>query len=172
MMKKVLTAILVLLVTFTFSVTVYADNENIVAMLDDENITVETLTSYVKNVAGNNYKPLLRNKEGLRKLADTFINRTLLLEYAKHTVDKKSTLITNHNARSMDADVMYLSSLLKNEIQDKVIVSEEDVLSYMEGKQISSDKLARQEIESLQKNELMTVLVEKVRVGHKISFFN
>jgi hypothetical protein len=172
MIKIALTATLVLLATFTFSVTAYADNENIVAMLDDENITVETLTAYVENVAGSNYKPWLRDKEGLRKLADVFINRTLLLEYAKQTVDKKSTIITNHNARSMDADVMYLTSLLKSEIQDKVIVTEEDVLAYMVKKQITSEKQAKQEIESLQKNELLAVLVEKVRNGHEISLIH
>jgi hypothetical protein len=172
MIKIVLTATLVLLATFTFSVTAYADNENIVAMLDDENITVETLTAYVKNVAGSNYKSWLRDKEGLQKLVDLFINRTLLLEYAKQTVDKKNTIITNHNARSMDADVMYLSSLLQKEIQDKVIVTEKDVLDYMVQKQISSEKQAKQEIESLQKNELMVVLVGKVRNGHEISYLN
>ena len=172
MMKKTITAALVLLATFTFSVTAYGDNENIVASLDDENITVETLTAYVKNVAGSNYKSWLRDKEGLRKLADAFINRTLLLEHAKQTVDKKNTVITNHNARSMDADVMYLTSLLKSEIQDKVIVTEKEVLAYMVKKHITSEKQAKQEIESLQKNELLAVLVEKVRNGHEISFIN
>jgi hypothetical protein len=172
MMKKALTTIFVLLATFIYSMTAYADNENIFAMLDDDNITVEKMAAYVENVAGSNYKSWLRDKEGLQKLADLFINRKLLLEYAKQTVDKKNTIITNHNARSMDVDVMYLSSLLQKEIQDKVIVTEKDVLDYMVQKQISSEKQAKQEIESLQKNELMVVLVGKVRNGHEISYLN
>ena len=172
MINKVITATLIILATCIFTVTAYADNKDSVARLDDKHITVEALTAYVKNVAGSNYKAWLRNKEGLRKLADAFINRTLLLEYAKQTVDKKNTIVRNHKARSVDNDVMYLTSLLKNEIQDKVVVSKEDVLAYMERNQITSEKQARQEIESTQKNELMAVLVKKVRNGHEISFFN
>ena len=172
MIKKALTSTLVLLATFAFFVTTYADNENIVARLDDENITFETLTNYVDNVAGKNYKPLLSDKEGLRKLADFFINRTLLLEYARQTVDKKNTIVTNHNPRSVDADAIYLASLLKSEVQDKVLVTKKDVLAYMEKKQVTSEKQAKQEIEFHQKKELMAVLVEKVRNGHEISYLN
>jgi hypothetical protein len=172
MMKKALTATLVLLSIFTFSLATYAYNENVVASLDDENITVEILATYVEDVAGDNYKPWLNNQEGLRKLADFYINRTLLLEYARETVAKNDTIVTNHNARSVDEDVMYLTTLLKIEVQDKVHVTEEDVRDYMKKNKIASEKQASQEIESKLKNELMGALVEKVRAGHEIRYFN
>ena len=172
MMKKALTTTLVLLSIFVFSLATYAYSENVVASLDNENITVEILATYVEDVAGNNYKPWLNNQDGLRKLADFYINRTLLLEYARKTVAKNDTIVTNHNARSVDEDVMFLTTLIKIEVQDKVHVKEEDVRTYMRKNKIASEKQAKQEIESKLKNDLMGALVEKVRAGHDIKYFN
>ena len=171
MIKKMLGVMLILLMTFIFSAVVYSSNEEIVASLDDENISVETLATYVQDVAGDKYESLLRDKEGLRKLADFYINRTLLLEYARKTVNKKDAIVTNHNARSVDEDVMYLTTLLKLEVQDKVNVSAEAVDVYMKKNKIVSEKQARQEIESDLKNKLMGALVENVRAGHEIKYF-
>lgn len=114
----------------------------------------------------------MRDAEGLRKLADFYINRTLLLEYARQTVNKNDTIVTNHNARSVDEDVMYLTTLLKVEVQDKVQLTEEELLAHMKKSNIASEKQARQELESALKNELMEALVEKVRAGHEIRYFN
>jgi hypothetical protein len=171
MIKKTLGVMLVLFTTFIFSAGAYSSNGEIVASLDDENISVETLATYVEDVAGDKYESWLRDKEGLRKLADFYINRTLLLEYARKTVNKKDAIVTNHNARSVDEDVMYLTTLLKFEVQDKVNVSAEAVDVYMEKNQIDSEKQARQEIESDLKNKLMGALVENVRAGHEIKYF-
>lgn len=171
MKNKALVATLALFTTLFFSAVGYAYSENIVASLDDKSVTVEILTTYVEEVAGSTYQPWLGDKEGLRKLADFYINRTLLLEYAKKTVENDDTIVKNHNARSVDKDVMYLTSLLKTEVQDQVHVTEDDVHAYMTKKQIMSDKQARQELESERKNELMGVLVEKVREGHEIVFY-
>ena len=171
MMKNTLGVMLVLLTTIIFSTVAYSSNEEIVASLDDEKISVEMLATYVQDVAGDKYESWLRDKEGLRKLADFYINRTLLLEYARKTVNKKDAIVTNHNARSVDEDVMYLTTLLKIEVQDKVNVSPEDVDAYMKKNQIDSEKQARQEIESELKNKLMVALVENVRTGHEIKYF-
>ncbi len=171
MMKKMLGVILVLLTTFVFSAVAYSSNEETVASLDDENISVETLVTYVQDVAGDKYKSWLGDKDGLRKLADFYINRTLLLEYARKTVNKKDAIVTNHNARRVDEDVMYLTTLLKKEVQDKVNVSAEDVDSYMKKNKIVAEKQARQEIEFDLKNKLMGALVENVRAGHEIKYF-
>ncbi len=114
----------------------------------------------------------MRDAEGLRKLADFYINRTLLLEYARKTVAKNDTIVTNHNVRSVDEDVMYLTTLLKIEVQDKVHVTEEEVSAYMKKNKMASGTMARQEMESEQKNELMGTLVEKVRAGHEVKYFN
>jgi hypothetical protein len=171
MMKKTLGVMLVLLTTFIFSAVSYSFSEDIVASLDDESITVEALATYVEDVAGDKYEPWLRNKEGLQKLADFYINRTLLLEYARKTVNKNDTIVTNHNARSVDEDVMYLTTLLKIEVQDKAYVSDEEVVAYMKKNNVASEKQARQKIESDLKNELMVALVAKVRDGHEIKYF-
>lgn len=172
MMKTTLSAALVLLTALTFSLSAYANSEKVIASLDDENVTLQTLTNYVETVAGNNYKPWLRDKDGLRKLSDFFINRTLLLEYARQTVAQDNTIVTNHSARRVDADAMYLSSLLQREIQDKVHITQEDLRTYMQGKESSSEKLATQEMESNQKTALMDALVDKLRAGHDIKYFN
>ncbi len=171
MTKKTLVATVILLFSFIISVAVYASNTKVIANLDDKNVTKEILTSYVKDVAGKDYEPWLHDKEGLRKLADFYINRTLLLEYARKSVDKKNTIVTNHNARSMDADVMLLSSLLQSEVQDQVQVTEDEVRAYMKQNSIDSEKEARQKLESGLKNRLMTALIAKVRVGHSIQYF-
>ncbi len=171
MMNKSLSVVILLLSTFIFAVTVYSYSENIVASLDDENVTVETLTAYVDEVAGSKYEPWLLNKDGLRNLADFYINRTLLLAYAKKTVNKNDTIITNHNVRKVDSDAMYLTALLQKEVQDKVNITDEAVYAYKQKAKIASEKQARQEIESNLKKELMTALIEKVRVGHEITYF-
>jgi hypothetical protein len=171
MTKKTLGAALALFSFFMFSMAAYAYSEDVVASLDDEKITVAALATYVDDVAGVKYKSWLHDKEGQRKLADFFINRRLLLEYARQTVSKKDTVVTNHNARSVDEDVMYLSTLLKIEVQDKVNVSAEEVDLYMKKNNIDSEKQARQEVESDLKKTLMGALVEKVRAGHEIKYF-
>jgi len=172
MLNKVLSATLVLVATFIFVVAANAYSENIVASLDNENVTVELLTTYVEEVAGKNYESWLRDAEGLRKLADFYINRTLLLDYARQTVNKNDTIVTNHNARSVDEDVMYLTTLLKIEVQDKVQLTEEELLAHMKKSNVASEKQARQELESALKNELMEALVKKVRDGHEVRYFN
>ena len=95
MMKNTLGVMLVLLTTIIFSTVAYSSSEEIVASLDDEKISVEMLATYVQDVAGDKYESWLRDKEGLRKLADFYINRTLLLEYARKTVNKKDAIVTN-----------------------------------------------------------------------------
>ena len=67
---------------------------------------------------------------------------------------------------------MYLTTLLKIEVQDKVQVSEEEFLARMKKSDVASEKQAMQELESELKSELMEILVEKVRAGHEIRYFN
>jgi len=171
MIKKLLVAALVFLSALTCIVAASASSKDVVASLDDQSITVETLTAYVNEVAGSKYESLLMDKDGLQKLADFFINRTLLLEYAKKTVKSNDMLVVNHNARSVDEDVMYLTTLLKTEVQDKVFVAQEDISEYMIQNKVESEQQALQEIESLQKTELMSRLVARVRAGHEIKYF-
>ena len=171
MWNKALIATLALFVLLFFSAVGYAYSENTVASLDGTSVTVENLTTYVEKVAGNNYQAWLGDKPGRRKLADFYINRTLLLAYAKKQVKNDDAIVTNHKTRSVDKDVMLLTALLKTEVQDRVSVSDAEVTGYMKEKKMDSVKLARQELESDQKNKLMGVLIEKVRTGHEIVFY-
>lgn len=171
MVNKVFIALLIVFVTVSFAVATYAYSETVVASIDNKNVTVESLTGYVEDVAGRNYESWLRDKEGLRKLADFYINRTLLLEHARKTVDKKNTIVNNHSVRSVDADVMLLSSLLKREVQDKVQVTQGEIRAYMKKNSVISENNARQALESEQKNRLMEALVKKVRTGHNIRYY-
>jgi hypothetical protein len=171
MNNKALIATLALAITFCFTAAGYAYSEDIVASLDGKSVTVENLTTYVEEVAGSNYQAWLGDREGLRKLADFYINRSLLLEYAKKNLKNDDSIVKNHTVRSVDKDVMYLTSLLKAEVQDKVLIAGAAVSAYMLKKKITTEKQARQELESDKKNELMGVLVEKVRSGHEIVYY-
>ncbi len=88
----------------------------------------------------------------------------------KKTSENDDSIVTNHKARSVDKDVTYLTALLKTEVQDKVFVSEAEVIGYMHETKIDSEKLARQEPKSARKNQLKGVLIERVRTGHEIGF--
>jgi transposase len=171
MLKKTVKTAISILFIVIFSTCAYAAGTDNVASLDNKNITIDILTEYVKDVAGKNYEPWLYNRKGLRKLADFYINRTLLLTYAKQTVDKKDLIVKNHSARSVDADVMILSALLQKEVQDKVQVSDQEVLDYMLNNGIDSEKAAKQALESNLKNDRMNALIKKVRRGHTIEYF-
>ena len=67
---------------------------------------------------------------------------------------------------------MYLTTLLKIEVQDTVLVKDDDVRDYLKKNHVASEKQARQEIESELKNEMMGSLVEKVRAGHDVRYFD
>ena len=112
MWNKVQIATLAMFIVVFFSAAAFAYSENIVASLDGESVTVENLTTYVEKVAGNNYSAWLGDKIGLRKLADFYINRTLLLEHAKQQVKNDDSIVANHKMRSVDKDVMLLTALL------------------------------------------------------------
>ena len=66
---------------------------------------------------------------------------------------------------------MLLTSLLQTEVQDKVQVTDEDVSAYMQENVNTSEKKARQMVESSLKNERMDALVTKVRTGHVITYY-
>ncbi|WP_298037585.1 hypothetical protein [uncultured Desulfuromonas sp.] len=172
MKGKILNAAAVLAAAILIVSTGHAFSDGVVASLDGEKITVATLSDYVSEVAGDKYAPLLNDGEGLRTLADFYINRALLLDYARQTVDREDVMVRNHNARSVDESAMVLTALLKSEVQGRVRVSAEEVEGYMKTKRVASEKVAERELASLRKAELMTALIAKVRMGHDIRSFD
>ena len=171
MKKSILLITALALMVLQFSTTSYSYSKDPVASLDGKEITKTILATYVNEVAGSGYEPWLNNDDGLRKLADYYINRVLLLDYAKQQIKKKDRLVTNHNARSVNADTMYLTSLLKTEVHEKAVISDESIESYLQNNQNSSLKQARLKLESERKKELLEQLVNKVRSDHEIHYF-
>jgi hypothetical protein len=171
MKKKAILAVGLILTAIFFSVGSYADSKDPVASLDGQPVTKVTLKNYVDNVAGSSYEPWLTDVQGLRKLADFYINRTLLLAYARQQVEKDATIVNNHSGRSVDEDIMYLTALLKTEVQEKATVTEDTIEAYLKEKQSISYRQAKTELESEKKRVLMEQLVNKVRSGHEIKYF-
>ena len=171
MMKKAILATSLILTVIFFSVAGYAYSKDPIASLDGQPVTKVTLANYVNDVAGSSYEPWLNDAQGLRKLADFYINRTLLLAYARQQVEKDDTIVNNHSGRSVDEDTMYLTALLKTEVQEKATVGEDTIEAYLKEKQNISYTQAKIELESEKKRTLMEQLVNQVRSGHEIKYF-
>lgn len=172
MKNMILSACVMLVSGLLLASTGHGARDGAVARLDGSTITVGVLAGYVQEVAGDQYEPLLKSDEGLRTLADSYIDRTLLLAHAKQTVNREDALLRNHNARSVDENTMCLTALLQSEVQDKVQVAFEDVLDYMKQNGTASEGQARQQLESMQRAELMKALVARVRRGHDIQYLD
>lgn len=171
MKKKSILAVGLILTAIFFSVASYSYSKGPVAGLDGQPVTKATLENYVNDVAGDSYAPWLTDDQGLRKLADFYINRTLLLAYARQQVEKDAAILNNHNGRSVDEDTMYLTALLKTEVQDKAIVTEDSIEAYLKKQQDLSYGQAKTELESERKQALLEQLINKVRSGHEIKYF-
>ncbi|NIQ94683.1 MAG: hypothetical protein GWN87_11045 [Desulfuromonadales bacterium] len=171
MQKKPLLIAIFTLVAVLFLATSSSYSQNLVASLDDQEITKKDLAKYVEDVAGSSYESLLSNNDGLRKLADFYINRVLLLDYAKQQVEKDDSLITNHDARRVSTETMYLTALLKTEVHEKAQISQKAIEDYLKENQQFTFEQAQQKLESERKQKLMEELIDTVRSGHSIRYF-
>jgi hypothetical protein len=141
-----------------------------IASLNGEEINMNILNSYYENFLGDNYKSLLRSDEGIKQLADYYINRILLLDYAKKSIDKDNPILSKHGARGTDQDTMYLTALLKIEVQDKVKVAEDEIKNFMKTKPQLSRASAISILKERQRAKFTKELIKNVRKGQKIEY--
>lgn len=97
-----------------------------IASLDGKDITKQTLETYVNNTLGDKYRPMLSTPIGQKKLAGYYIDREIILEYAKKNVSKDNDFMKNHVAKT-DTDTQLLTTVLKEQVNDKAMPTSAEV---------------------------------------------
>lgn len=172
MMKKTL-IILVVLVAVAGIVGFTSFNKNmdeVVGYIDDKAITTSELQNYVDTLLGVNYEKKMDTKEGREELFNHYVNRTLLLEYAKENVKEDDSFVVSHTMGEVSTESALISAILKKEINDKVEYTKNDVLelAHKDFRFKNIDE-AEREIISQKRLELFSKLMEQIKSKHKIS---
>ena len=164
MFKKILiTAIL------AFSVSLSASAQNVLAKLDGQDITKKDISAYVENVLGEKYMPLTKTEEGLHQLTKHYINREMLLQYAKKTIKSDNKFLKEKGAQ-VDEDTKYLTAVLNKEVQDKVEYTEDDIEEFSKSNGMSDLKQAEVKYGSIQRKKLFDELMQKLKAEHTVEF--
>lgn len=172
-MKKILIsviAILTVLVIVGFTVNTKSDKIN-VASLDGQVITKLDLENHIQNVLGESYRKNLETEDGLKKLAGYYIDRKLLLEYARQEIKKGNKIVANHTARKIDEETMLVTALLAKEVSDNIEIEKDEITKAMSEKGYKSEALALDALKSEVRKKRYFTLMDKVRKGHEIKFF-
>ncbi len=171
-MKKVLGVLLVIIMAGVLS-TVSAEQK--VAQLDDEIITKSTLEEYVNNFLGNEYEKLLNSETGLKKLADYYINRHIILEKAKKTISPENDLLKGHMHGQKDnkkvENTMYITAFLQREINNKLNLTKQEMQRYMKEKNIDSEREAEIKLSNEKRERMFDELIAELRAEHTIEYF-
>jgi len=169
-LKKLLIAVVIFILIFPVVVT--AGNSKlsgeIVAKLDGKVITRDDLEKYANMIPNDKYKKMLNTREGLKKLAELYIQRRILLEKAKKVITKKEAIFKSHGGK-MNEDVAYLIAYLTKEIENKINITKEEIQAYMKKNNVNKYQAMR-EILSRKRRELFNALVENLKREHKIEF--
>lgn len=146
-----------------------------VAKLDNEVITKSTLENYVNEFLSADYKKLLKTEDGLKQLADYYINRQILLERARNEIDSKNDLIKGHmhdnKADSKTENTMYITAYLKQNINDKIKITKSQMQDYMEKHNINSKREAEIKLSNEKREKIFKKLITDLRSNHSISYF-
>lgn len=171
-MKKVLGVLLAIIMAGIFS-TVSAEEK--VARLDDEIITKATLEKYVDNFLGKEYEKMLNSESGLKKLADFYINRQIILEKAKKTIKPENELLKGHMHGEKEdkktENTMYITAFLKQEINDKLSLSKKEMQRYMKQNNIDSKREAEIKLSNEKRKKMFGELIAELRAEHTIKYF-
>lgn len=171
-MKKIIIFV-VMLVAVAGVIGVSAFNKNmdeVVGYIDGTAVKTADLQNYVTNLLGDSYQKKMDTKEGRQELFGHYVNRTLLLEYAKQNVKKDDGFVQMHTMGKVETDSALLSSVLKTEINDKVKYTEKDVNDLMESdSRFKSFQEAERQLISDKRIDLFNKFMENLRAGHKIS---
>jgi len=171
-MKKVLGVLLAIIMAGIFS-TVSAEEK--VARLDDEIITKATLEKYVDNFLGKEYEKMLNSESGLKKLADFYINRQIILEKAKKTIKPENELLKGHMHGEKEdkktENTMYITAFLKQEINDKLKLTKEEMQRYMKQNNIDSKREAEIKLSNEKRKKMFGELIADLRAKHTIEYF-
>jgi hypothetical protein len=140
-----------------------------VARLDGKAITKIDLVGYIKKTENKQYNDLLSSSEGLKKLAGYYIQRHLLLTYAKEVINKEDRIFKNHLMQS-DEETAYLIMLLKKEVNDKTTITNDEIITYMNKNNIHDEQAAKSQLLSDKRQIIMKALIKKASEGHSIEY--
>jgi hypothetical protein len=159
---------LLLFAVLFVSLTAFAGELDVVARLDGKNITKQILKEYANSLKNKKYMELLNSREGLKKLAEYYIQRQILLEEAKKTVNKNKEMFKSHSSK-VGEDTAYILTYLNMEIGSKVQPTEEEVERYMKEKHVTKVQ-ARRDLMAEKSKKLYLQLIERLKKKHKIEF--
>jgi len=172
-MKKLI-IIVVLLVAVAGIVGVSAFNKNleeVVGYVDGNAVRATELQNYVDTLLGAGYQKKMDTKEGRQELFEHYVNRMLLLEYAKKNVEEKDSFVVSHTMGEVSTESAMLSAVLKKEINDKVEYTEQEVTDLLHKDQrFSKLEDAEREIISQKRLKLFYAFMDKLKANRKIEF--
>ncbi|KAA0257818.1 hypothetical protein FHQ18_08730 [Deferribacter autotrophicus] len=164
MRKKFFYICLALLI---FSVNLFAQ---VVAKIDDFKITDDVLKKYVDEVAGEKYKNYLKSDSGKRKLAEYYINRYVLLKYAKEIYKEEDLKKLKQSHPELDTDTLYLLHLIDEKINKQIKIDDKELEKFMKSNGISNKNSAYANLLTIKRKKMLDDLLNKLKQEHNIVF--
>ncbi|MBZ4655782.1 MAG: hypothetical protein JG759_330 [Thermoanaerobacter sp.] len=172
-MKKLL-GVIFLIVTFA-SIVAFAqfgssEKGKVVAVIDGNEIKLSDLTNYVDTLLGEKYKKMLETEDGIKQIADYYITRKVILDYAKETIKADDKLLKSHSGGSTDKDTMLITAVLKKEVQDKIAIEKDELEKFMKESQITDRTAALAKLEAMKRAEIFNKFITELKGKHSIKF--
>ena len=169
-MKKLVILMVVMIVTYgVYAGAKRSFSNEVVATLDGEEITISALNNYVNTILGEKYAKLLETKEGLKQLTDYYITRKILLEEARKTIGSDNELVKGHLPKGSDKDTILLTVLLDREVNKKIVITDDELASFMLKNNITDRTAAFARLESIKRNEIFESYKKEITKRHKIT---
>lgn len=166
-MRSVKNIILTALITLIMTGTAMAGQT--IATLDGTEITKQTLENYVNNTLGDKYRPMLDNQAGMKKLAGYYIDRQIILAYAKKNVSKDNDFMKSHVAKT-DMDTQLLTTVLKEQVNDKAMPTSAEVDAEFKKGGYKTRTDAGMKLVEQKRLVAYSGFIKKLRSEHKISY--
>jgi hypothetical protein len=172
-MKKII--IFVILAVCTVGVLTLSAFDNkpkdVVGYLDGQPVKMTEIENYVDTLLGTAYLGKLKSEEGLKELFNNYVNRKLILDHARKEIKDDNSFVKHHTMGEIDEDSAKISALLKQEINDKVEITKEELDKfYTESGKFKTIDEAERNLISMKRVNLFNKFITKLRAEHKISF--
>jgi len=167
--KAIIKTLTVLLAIILSSPVLSAENSRVVAKLDGKPITVKELQEYANNLP-EKYKKMLATDEGLRKLAEFYIQRKVLLEEAKKEISERDTVLSSHSGR-MGKETAYIIAYLSKKVGEKAEaeIGDKELKEYMKEHNVSRTE-ALNRLLSEKRRKLYRELIGNLLKKHKVEY--
>jgi hypothetical protein len=174
MKKSVLIILIILslcLVVFATS-KYYFKSDSLVATYDGFKITKDVLEKYVEDTQlPKKYQKMLKSKDGLKQLADYYMIRQMILDYAKKNKYDESHFVKQHMmSENNNKDMVMISAVLTKEINDKITVLPEEIDKYLKKNNSNDRRDAYFAIMSIKRQKRYDEFVKELRSKHKITY--